>query len=191
MKLFTSIICFLSFLISGLAGTPSSVAVADYVQKHHEKAVKEMKRSGIPASILLAQAIIASEYGTSPVTREKNNHFAIKCGMSWHGETQFAKEDEGITEICYRAYPDANNSFADYTNMVMETKSCRNLFQFSYYDYKSWAKGMQACMHADEQQYASKLIKLIEKYKLTKFDSPESFSPIVKEPIIGYEYEIN
>jgi len=178
-------------LFSSIAATPTSVAIADYVQKHNEIAVKEMKRSGIPASILLAQAILASEQGTTTLSVENNNHFALRCGMGWEGDTHFAKEETGITESCYRAYEDAEKSFMDYTNLVMETKTCRSLFQYSYYDYKSWANGMQACMHADKKQYAAKLIKLIEKYELKKFDSPETFSPVITKPIIGYEYEIN
>lgn len=191
MKFYLSIFCFVSIAVSAMATTPTSVAIADYVQKHNEIAVKEMKRSGIPASILLAQAILASEHGTSPLSLDHNNHFAIKCGLGWTGETQFSKEQESISADCFRAYDDTEKSFEDYTNILMETKSCRNLFQYSYYDYKSWANGMQACMHADEKQYAAKLIKLIEKYQLTKFDSPETFSPAIVVPIIGYEYEIN
>ena len=189
-KLIISLFCFFLSL-SVFAGNPTTAAIEDYVQKHHEIAIQEMKRSGIPASILLAQAIITSEQGMSNIAAESNNHFATKCGQGWTGDTSFSSLKESVIESCFRSYPDAAASYSDYTNLVMEDKACRDLFQHSYYDFRSWANGLEQCLDASEQAYASKLIKLIKKYDLSKYDSPESFSPVVQKPIIGYEFEIN
>lgn len=168
-----------------------SASVVAYVEAHRVLAMQEMKRSGIPASILLGQAILASDHGSKELAADFNNHFAMKCGHAWDNETIFSKDDNSIVEVCYRAYPDAKSSFADYTDMVMNSRSCRDLFQNSYYDFEAWAQGLGACLHQSDKQYAARLIKLIKKFDLTKYDSPAVFSPAVKKPIIGYEFEID
>jgi len=190
-RMLTSAVCFCFLNLSVFAGNPSTAEILSYVQKHHKTAIHEMKRSGIPASILLAQAIIISEQGLATIAGENNNHFATTCGKGWRGEATFQKQEDTVVESCFRAYPDAASSYSDYTTLMMEDISCRDLFQLSYYDYQSWAHGLEKCMEAPDKAYAAKLIKLIKKYDLSKYDSPESFSPVVQEPIIGYEFEIN
>jgi len=190
-KLLTSLICCCFLSLSVFAGNPTTAAILDYVQKHHETAINEMKRSGIPASILLAQAIIISELGSADMAVKNHNHFATKCGKGWSGEATFKNPNGSVIESCFRAYPDAAASYSDYTNLLMEDRACRDLFQNSYYDYESWANGLQECLDTSDKAYAAKLIKLIKKYDLSKYDSPESFSPVVQKPIIGYELEIN
>ncbi len=191
MKKFVFLTFVLFIATIAVASTPKSAAIQAYVEQHHEIAVKEMKRSGIPASILLAHAILSSQNGLSDLVAENNNHFAIKCGHGWKGDTVFKNKDQEITEECFRAYPNASASFSDYTDLMMEDKTCRSLFQHSYYDYKSWAEGMQECLHKSDKHYAEALVKLIDKFDLDKYDSPAIFSPVVQKPIIGYEFEIN
>ena len=190
-KVLISLICCSFLSLSLFAGHPTTAAIEDYVEKHHKTAINEMKRSGIPASILLAQAIIISEQGLAKMAIESNNHFATKCGNAWSGDATFKKQTDSVIESCFRVYPDAATSYSDYTNLMMEDKACRDLFQHSYYDYQSWANGLEKCLNAADKAYAAKLIKLIKKYDLSKCDSPESFSPVVQKPIIGYEFEIN
>ncbi len=190
-KMLVSLICCCFLSLSVFAGNPTSAEILNYVQKHNETAINEMKRSGIPASILLAQAITISEQGLADMAVNNNNHFATKCGNAWEGDTTFKNQEESVIESCFRAYPDVAASYSDYTNLLMEDKACRDLFQHSYYDYQSWANGLEQCLDASDTAYAAKLIKLIKKYDLAKYDSPEAFSPVVEKPIIGYEFEIN
>jgi len=65
-------------------GTVSSYAV-DYLNRYSALAVSEMKRTGIPASITLAQGMVESNYGRSTLARKGNNHFGIKCHSDWKG----------------------------------------------------------------------------------------------------------
>jgi len=191
IKLLATLIFCLLFIAALYANNPESSAILDYIEDHYEIAIEEMKRSGIPASILLAQAIISSENGLAEITVENNNHFAVKCGLGWKGETFFKNRKKSVAEECFRAYPNAASSFSDYTNLLMEDRSCRVLFQNSYYDYQSWAEGIQQCLYAKEKDYAEQVIKLIKKFDLAQYDSPETFSPVIHKPIIGYEFEIN
>lgn len=172
--------------------TPTNLEIAEYIDQYDDVAIQEMKRSGIPASIILAQAIYSSEYGTNTIAVDNNNHFATKCGIGWEGDTQFANTENDISAACFRAYADPVASFIDYTNILMEEATCRPLFRHSYYDYKSWAIGLQKCVYNNDKKYADKLIKIIKKYSLDKLDNPNSFSPPTQQkPIIGYEFEID
>ncbi|MCB0643513.1 MAG: glucosaminidase domain-containing protein, partial [Phaeodactylibacter sp.] len=63
----------------------------DYIDKFKRIAVLEMERTGIPASIKLAQGILESDGGNSYLAREANNHFGIKCGPGWKGEKLYKK----------------------------------------------------------------------------------------------------
>jgi flagellum-specific peptidoglycan hydrolase FlgJ len=180
------------FVQIAAANTPTNLEIAEYIDQYDDIAIQEMKRSGIPASIILAQAIYSSEYGTNTAAIDNNNHFATKCGIGWEGDTQFANAENDISATCFRAYADAAASFIDYTNILMEEATCRPLFRYSYYDYKSWANGLQKCVYNNDKKYADKLIKIIKKYSLSKLDNPNSFSPPTQQkPIIGYEFEID
>lgn len=175
-----------------MANKPSNLEISAYIEQYHDIAVQEMKRSGIPASILLAQAILLSESGTNSLAIDNNNHFATKCGTGWNSDTSFSNTKSDIPAICYKTYADAANSFIDYTNLLMEETTCRPLFRYSYYDYKSWATGLQKCIYSHDNKYAEKLVKIIKKYNLDDLDNPNSFStPSPQKPIIGYEFEID
>ena len=58
----------------------------DYIEQFKDIAITEMHRTGIPASIKLAQGLLESGSGRSTLAREANNHFGIKCGGRWEGE---------------------------------------------------------------------------------------------------------
>ena len=55
----------------------------EYIEKYSAWAVKEMKRSVVPASITLAQGMLESDNGNSRLDIDANTHFGIKCHSSW------------------------------------------------------------------------------------------------------------
>ena len=59
----------------------------DYINNYKDLAISEMSRTGIPASIKLAQALLESGAGQSTLAREARNHFGIKCNGGWTGDT--------------------------------------------------------------------------------------------------------
>ena len=86
-----------------------------YISQYKEIAVAEMHRTGVPASIKMAQAILESGSGRSTLARQSNNHFGIKCGSSWEGETVYRHDDDYknglLVRSCFRAYDDPAESF--------------------------------------------------------------------------------
>ena len=68
--------------------------VLNYIEQYKYVAIDEMERSGIPASIIMAQAIVETNAGTSNLARKSNNHFGIKCKDYWTGGTYFSPDDD-------------------------------------------------------------------------------------------------
>jgi flagellum-specific peptidoglycan hydrolase FlgJ len=149
--------------------------VNSYIDLYKELAVIEMYRSGIPASITLAQALHESSNGFSKLATEANNHFGIKCKSYWVGNTYYHKDDDyddsgKLLESCFRSYSSVMDSYVDHSNFLTTTSHYAPLFNYEKQDYKSWAQGLKSCGYATDTKYAEKLIAKIEKYKLHQFD---------------------
>jgi flagellum-specific peptidoglycan hydrolase FlgJ len=162
-------------------------AVLDYIENYKELAVVEMYRTGIPASITLAQGLHESQYGTSPLAVKANNHFGIKCKNYWTGKTYYHKDDDynqkgQLTESCFRAYDSDIDSYIDRSNFLMQTERYKVLFNYDKTDYVKWAHGLRLCGYATDLEYSQKLIDKIEKYNLNVYDTYEDpFRLLIKD----------
>lgn len=149
-------------------------AAYNYIETYRDLAIVEMQRSGIPASITLAQALHESNYGLSDLALKANNHFGIKCKSYWQGKTYRHKDDDYINgrliKSCFRSYQQAIDSYIDHSNFLSNTAHYRPLFALDRYDYKAWAHGLKSCGYATDKRYAEKLIKKIERYDLHQYD---------------------
>ena len=147
-----------------------------YILEYKEVAIAEMQRTGIPASIKLAQAIIESNKGLSNLAQESNNHFGIKCKSYWKGETFYHKDDdrneEGkLIKSCFRAYPRVFDSYIDHSNFIKNSPGYWWLFNIEKTNYRRWAEGIQLNGYATDPNYAKKMIRIIEQYELNKYDN--------------------
>jgi len=143
--------------------------VLAYIEKYKDVAKDNMTRTGIPASITLGQAILESGAGTGPLSVQANNHFGIKCHKEWTGPSIRYTDDE--ENECFRKYDDPSLSFKDHSYFLTSRPRYSELFEFQKDDYRSWAYGLKAAGYATDRQYPDKLIGLIEKYQLNKFDA--------------------
>ena len=139
-----------------------------YVEKYAALAVDEMYRSGVPASITLAQGLLESRYGLSELATEGNNHFGIKCHNNWQGGKVYHDDDK--KGECFRKYDSPEESFRDHSDFLRYRDRYKFLFDLEVNDYKGWAHGLKKAGYATDPAYPAKLIKLIEDYKLYKYD---------------------
>ncbi|OYU97565.1 MAG: hypothetical protein CFE21_04530 [Bacteroidetes bacterium B1(2017)] len=144
------------------------MTVEQYIEKYNAIAIDEMYRSKIPASITLAQGILESGNGNSRLAVEANNHFGIKCKVSWTGKTIY--EDDDAPQECFRKYDAAIDSYRDHSDFLMKNTRYAFLFDLEQTDYKSWAAGLKKAGYATNPQYAELLITFIERHKLNRFD---------------------
>lgn len=142
--------------------------VETYIDNYKDIAMQEMASHGIPASITLAQGILESGAGRGNLTKRSNNHFGIKCHKGWKGERVYHDDDED--QECFRKYKNPDNSFIDHSLFLTQRSRYKNLFTHRKDDYKAWAKGLRKAGYATDPKYPSKLIGIIERYKLYEYD---------------------
>lgn len=141
----------------------------DYVNKYKDIALSEMQRTGVPASITLAQGILESVSGSSTLATEANNHFGIKCHKGWLGAGYYKKDDED-TACCFRVYANAFESFVDHSEFLRNRPRYAGLFDLEIQDYKAWANGLKSAGYATDPQYAQQLIRWIDSLDLHQYD---------------------
>lgn len=145
------------------AGSPE----AEYIRRYSNIAVREMRRTGVPASITLAQGMLESDYGRSRLASLGNNHFGIKC-HNWSGESIYHNDDK--RNDCFRRYPSADESFTDHSDFIKTGSRYKFLFDLSPYDYKAWAHGLKKAGYATNPDYANLIIRKIEENNLSIYD---------------------
>lgn len=174
-------LCFLQFSFA------QNLSTEQYIDEYKALAVAEMKRAGVPASITLAQGILESSNGNSYLATVGNNHFGIKCHSDWSGKKIYADDD--APNECFRKYKSAYESFIDHSNFLTVKGRYSSLFDLDPRDYKNWAKGLKKAGYATDPQYANKLISLIERYQLSKFDLPGGIdcdNIVLDLPVVTY-----
>ena len=176
-----AILSALMFITSALhADGPVKSPQQTYVEHFATLAVEEMYRSGVPASITLAQGLLESRYGLSDLAVKGNNHFGIKCHNNWDGGKMYHDDDR--KGECFRVYKSPEESFRDHSDFLRYRDRYKFLFDLEPTDYKGWAHGLKKAGYATDPAYPQKLIKLIEDYGLHEYDTkPASW---------GYENEV-
>ena len=139
-----------------------------YIKKFAPAAVKNMRFYKIPASITLAQGVLESGHGESTLAKKANNHFGIKCHKGWKGRS--IRHDDDEENECFRSYKNPLKSYRDHSLFLVDRDRYDGLFKLKRKDYKGWATGLKAAGYATDPKYADKLISLIERFNLTRFD---------------------
>ena len=147
----------------------------DYFDTYKDVAIDQMYQYKIPASITLAQGVLESGAGRSELALKANNHFGIKCN-GWTGRKAYHDDDE--RGECFRAYNSVFESYKDHSEFLTTSQRYSRLFRLKLTDYKGWAKGLKSCGYATSPVYASKLIDIIEVYKLYQYDTVKAYGKL-------------
>lgn len=142
----------------------------EYIERYKQIAIDQMERYGIPASITMAQGILESDCGNSPLSLSSNNHFGIKCKRNWTGRKVY--HDDDAKGECFRAYASVEDSYHDHAEFLDNQPRYDSLFAYASDDYRSWARGLKAAGYATAPDYAQRLIRIIEESQLYLLDRP-------------------
>ena len=196
---------------SGLkASSFKDLSDADVIKKVGALFTADQKKSGILASVSLAQFILESGYGKSELAQKANNCFGMKKSLSgntwsgsvWDGKSIYTKKtkeqnkDGSYTTITadFRKYPSVEDSIADHSAYLLGAKNGskkRYAGLKGCKDYKKAAKIIKDGGYATSLTYVDKLCNIIEKWKLTQYDvksgssSKKSIDTLAKEVIAG------
>lgn len=163
----------------------------EFINRIGSLAAKDMKESGILASITVAQACLESGYGCEELAIRANNLFGMKCVLSgntwssvWDGESKYTKKtkeqksDGTVYTVLadFRKYPDILTSIRDhscYLNGAMNGKKKRYEGLSGERNYRKAAQLIKDGGYATDISYVDKLCGLIERWDLTRFDKEE------------------
>jgi flagellum-specific peptidoglycan hydrolase FlgJ len=146
----------------------------NFINSVKDKAIADMKKFGILASLTIAQAILESGWGTSKLAEDYKNLFGIKANTTWKGKTAslYTMEWNGTKYIrvmaTWRVYPTWYESIADHTKLLT-TSRYKKLVGIT--DYKKACKLIKECGYATSPTYTQKLISIIELWNLNQYDN--------------------
>ena len=157
----------LTILLVSKSFAQSPQIITEYVLKFKDIAIEEMKRTGVPAAITLAQGIHETSAGQSELVIKSNNHFGIKCKTEWTGPS--VSHDDDARGECFRKYSSPYDSYRDHSDFLASRSHYASLFKLDPTDYEAWAKGLKKAGYATNPKYPQILIKLINDYNLQDY----------------------
>jgi uncharacterized FlgJ-related protein len=154
----------------------------EFISKIGSFAMVDQKKTGILASLTIAQAILESNWGKSGLTTSANNLFGIKGAYKGQSitmpTTEYRNGIKKTENATFRKYPSWAESLEDHSSLFLRLDRYKNLRGET--DYKTACKNVQSDGYATDPAYASKLIGLIEKYNLTKYNYVKEY-PALKQ----------
>lgn len=167
MKKLSVALFFFAAVCSHTLYAQSKAQIQAYIDKYKDIAMAEMARTGVPASITLAQGIHETGAGTSDLVLRSNNHFGIKCKTEWDGDRVY--HDDDAKGECFRKYDDPALSYKDHSDFLRNRPYYTALFKLDPTDYEGWAQGLKKAGYATNPKYAQILINLIRDYNLQDY----------------------
>ncbi len=175
------------------ASVLKDMSEVDAIRKVGALFTADQKKSGILASVSLAQFILESGYGKSELAQNSNNIFGMKCslsgntwsGSSWDSKSKYTKKtqeqnpDGSMVTITadFRKYSCIEDSIADHSTYLLGAKNGGKLRYDGLkgcMDYKKAVQIIKDGGYATSLTYVEKLCSIIEKWKLTEYDVKDS-----------------
>lgn len=150
---------------------------AEYIETYGPMAVEACREyPELYPSVLMAQAILESANGNSALVKRANNHFGIKKGVGWKGDVaEFnTREFQGgkwvTVKAPFRSYATVTDSFRDRNRFLARNPRYTNNGVFSAASPEQQCKALLRAGYATDPEYANKLIALIDRHNLRRFD---------------------
>ena len=160
-----------TLLFSTLATSAQKNTSQSYIQQFKDAAIRIMHETGVPASIVLGAAMHESACGNSHIARSLNNQF----GMKGSGVHTYTDGHNKKIRTSYKQYDSVLESFEDFARIMTEKKQFSHLSdQYSHYDYRHWAHGIQKSGYCSSRTWASQVVDIIKKYQLYMLDEKPS-----------------
>ncbi len=139
-----------------------------YIKRFAPLAIAEMRKFGIPASVILAQGLLESNAGNSSLAQRANNHFGIKCFSRHCKKGHCMNFSDDTHKDFFLKYHNAWSSYRAHSEFLHKSARYRHLFKSK--QYNAWAIGLERAGYATDPKYAEKLIGVIHRYSLNQFD---------------------
>ncbi len=147
---------------------------SEFIMRLTSPAVESQLKSGIPASITIAQAALESGWGESGLARAGNNLFGIKADSRWRGETltlntrEFIKGQWVVVPALWRKYPSWQSSIDDHAAFLKQNPRYKACFLCT--TAPAFAHALAQAGYATDPDYANKLIALMNRHQMQSLD---------------------
>ena len=175
----------------------SATQVSQFIAKMAPIAQRQAQKHGnkIFPSICIAQACNESAFGTTPKMVNANAVYGIKVGKSsyhfgsaWKGKAYNTKTKEfynGSTTAkvitdWFRAYDSMEDATEDYFDLICTANRYKHALNRS--TPRECIEGIQKAPYATDPQYVQKIMSIVEKYGLTKYDGNAPAEIINRNP---------
>jgi flagellum-specific peptidoglycan hydrolase FlgJ len=157
----------------------------DFIKSLVPHAQRIQEKYKILASLIIAQACLESNFGRSGLARQGKNLFGIKGSYNGHSVTmrthEFVRGKKVWIDAPFRKYPSWYESLEDLAKLYINGVSWdKNKYRsiIGETNYVMACKKVQECGYCTDPNYAAKLINIIEKYDLTKYDRVGNKKPV-------------
>ena len=175
----------------------ASLSEAEVIKRVGALFTADQKKTGILASVSLAQFILESGYGKSELAQNANNVFGMKCSLSgntwagsvWDGKSKYTKQtkeqnaDGSYVTITadFRKYSRVEDSISDHSAYLLGAKNGSKLRYNGLKGCTDYKKAIQIIKdggYATSLTYVEKLCSIIARWNLTQYDVKESGTAI-------------
>ena len=142
-----------------------------------EAAVASSQRTGVPASVTVAQAILESDWGRSALSTNAGNYFGMKAigglgndGVIWLPTTEFSSDGAAYETLSpFRAYKTLADSVLDHDLLLRDAPRYAAAMRVAH-EPRQFAYKLVEGGYATDPAYADKLIALMDQYDLYRLD---------------------
>jgi hypothetical protein len=150
---------------------------AEFINEVGAAAQRSQRTTRVPASVTVAQAILESDWGRSRLSRQGNNLFGIKALGSVTGSAgvvsiatwEHVNGGDVIVQAPFKAYFTIQQSIDDHGTFFTRNRRYRDALAVGN-DAQAFARAIQDAGYATDPSYAAKLIGLMDRYELYRFD---------------------
>ena len=143
-----------------------------------QAAQQSQQATGVPAAVTIAQAILESDWGKSLLATEGSNYFGIKAlnragpaGVVDMDTWEVINGNDTVVNAAFKAYHNVFESVSDHGNFLRDNPRYAAAFQVAG-DPREFARRINAAGYATDPSYSAKLIGLMDKYNLYRYDLP-------------------
>jgi Mannosyl-glycoprotein endo-beta-N-acetylglucosaminidase len=159
-------------------GQHTFASPSEFIDTVGAAAQRSRKSTGVPASVTVAQAILESDWGRSRLTRQGNNLFGIKALGSVTGPAgvvtlatwEYVDGGAVVVQAPFKAYKTLEQSIDDHGGFFVRNRRYGAALAVAN-DARAFARAIQDAGYATDPSYAAKLIGLMDRYNLYRFDS--------------------
>lgn len=142
----------------------------EFIEAYSDIAMRQQRKYGIPASVVLSQMAYESGWGSSPLAQAGRNYFGIKASRQWLSQgLPYSLHDDDRPNEKFCNFSSVEEGVEYHTRLLMSDRYAR-CWRYGPTDYHNWLKAIKASGYATRRDYVARCEKIIRQHKLYRYD---------------------